>query len=111
MARWSRFPRTVPTSQAVLSAYANYQFERADILGDVDCDMVCVEAGRPPLTATSQLVVMSDGLLVQLRAYCAALSAVLHRRKRLCEGGAGLLSRDYGLGLDSNAVLTVRTFL
>ena len=31
----SRFPRTVPASDAVLSSYADYQHERAEILGQV----------------------------------------------------------------------------
>jgi integrase/recombinase XerD len=47
----SRFPRTVPTSQTVLSAYADYQFERAEILGDDDCDMVFVNLYHEPLGA------------------------------------------------------------
>ena len=47
----SRFPRTVPTSLAVLSAYADYQFERAEILGDDDCDMVFVNLYHEPLGA------------------------------------------------------------
>ena len=38
----SRFPRTVPTSQAVQSAYVDCRFERTEILGDDDCDMVFV---------------------------------------------------------------------
>lgn len=38
----SRFPRTVPATQAVLSTYADYQIERMEILGDADCDMVFV---------------------------------------------------------------------
>jgi integrase/recombinase XerD len=38
----SRFARIVPMSQAVLAAYADYQFERAEILGGDDCDMVFV---------------------------------------------------------------------
>jgi hypothetical protein len=36
------FPRTVPTSQAVQSAYVDCRFERTEILGDDDCDMVFV---------------------------------------------------------------------
>lgn len=47
----SRFPRTVPASDAVLSAYADYQFERAEILGDDDCDMVFVNLYHEPLGA------------------------------------------------------------
>lgn len=38
----SRFPSTVPATQAVLSRYADYQIERMEILGDADCDMVFV---------------------------------------------------------------------
>jgi integrase/recombinase XerD len=47
----SRFPRTVPASDAVLSRYADYQFERAEILGDDDCDMVLVNLYHEPLGA------------------------------------------------------------
>jgi integrase/recombinase XerD len=47
----SRFPRMVPASEAVLSAYADYQFERAEILGDDDCDMVFVNLYHEPLGA------------------------------------------------------------
>jgi site-specific recombinase XerD len=47
----SRFARTVPTSQAVLSSYADYQFERTEILGDDDCDMVFVNLYHEPLGA------------------------------------------------------------
>ena len=45
----SRFPRTVPASQAVLSTYADYQFERTEILGGDDCDMVFVNLYHEPL--------------------------------------------------------------
>lgn len=47
----SRFPRTVPASDTVLLAYADYQFERAEILGDDDCDMVFVNLYHEPLGA------------------------------------------------------------
>lgn len=47
----SRFARTVPASEAVLSAYADYQFERAEIIGDDDCDMVFVNLYHEPLGA------------------------------------------------------------
>ncbi len=47
----SRFPRTVPASDAVLSSYADYQHERAEILGEDDCDMVFVNLYREPLGA------------------------------------------------------------
>jgi integrase len=47
----SRFPRTVPASDAVLSSYAGYQHERAGILGEDDCDMVFVNLYREPLGA------------------------------------------------------------
>src|ERR1700745_78320 len=43
----SRFPRTVPTSQAVQSAYVDCRFERTEILGDGDCDMVFVAGATP----------------------------------------------------------------
>ena len=48
----SRFPRTVPASDAVLSSYADYQHERAEILGEEDdCDLVFVNLYREPLGA------------------------------------------------------------
>jgi integrase len=47
----SRFPRTVPASDAVLSSYACYQHERAEILGEDDCDLVFVNLYREPLGA------------------------------------------------------------
>ena len=48
----SRFPRTVPASDAVLAGYAGYQHERAEILGEEDdCDMVFVNPYREPLGA------------------------------------------------------------
>lgn len=45
----SRFPRTVPTSEAVLAAYTDYQFERDEILGNDDNDMVFVNLYHEPL--------------------------------------------------------------
>jgi integrase len=47
----SRFPRTVPASDAVLSSFAGYQHERAEILGGDDCDLVFVNLYREPLGA------------------------------------------------------------
>ena len=48
----SRFPRTVPASDAVMSSYADYQHERAEILGEEDdCDLVFVNLYREPLGA------------------------------------------------------------
>lgn len=47
----SRFPRTVPASEAVLVAYSDYQFERAEILGFDDSDMVFVNLYHDPLGA------------------------------------------------------------
>jgi integrase len=47
----SRFPRTVPASEAVLLAYGDYQFERGEILGDDDSDMVFVNLYHQPLGA------------------------------------------------------------
>jgi integrase len=48
----SRFPRTVPASDAVLAGYADYQHERTEILGEEDdCDMVFVNLYRDPLGA------------------------------------------------------------
>jgi integrase/recombinase XerD len=47
----SRFPRTVPASDAVLAGYGDYQHERAEILGEDGCDMVFVNLYREPLGA------------------------------------------------------------
>ncbi len=47
----SRFPRTVPASDAVLSSYADYQHERAEIIGEDGCDMVFVNLYHEPLGA------------------------------------------------------------
>lgn len=47
----SRFARTVPASEAVLAAYADYCFERSEILGDDGCDMVFVNLYHEPLGA------------------------------------------------------------
>jgi len=47
----SPFPRSVPASDAVLGAHADYQFERAEILGEDGCDMVLVNLYHPPLGA------------------------------------------------------------
>lgn len=44
----SRFPRTVPTSDAVLAAYADYQFERAEVVGEEGTDMVLVNLYHEP---------------------------------------------------------------
>jgi site-specific recombinase XerD len=65
----SRFPRTVPTSQAVLSAYADYQFERAEILGDDDCDMVFVNLYHEPLGA-SMTYRAAKGFFERLASEC-----------------------------------------
>jgi integrase/recombinase XerD len=46
----SRFPRTVPASDAVLSAYADYQHERAALSGD-GTDLVLVNLYHQPLGA------------------------------------------------------------
>jgi integrase len=47
----SRFPRTVPASDAVLASYAGCQHERAEILGEDACDMVFVNLYHEPLGA------------------------------------------------------------
>jgi integrase/recombinase XerD len=46
----SRFPRTVPASDAVLSSYADYQYERAALSGD-GTDLVLVNLYHQPLGA------------------------------------------------------------
>jgi hypothetical protein len=72
----SRFPRTVPATQAVLSRYADYQIERMDILGDADCDMVFVA-----LYHENRWVRRSH--IVHIAVLCAA-----GHRLRLCGTGA-----------------------
>ncbi len=47
----SRFPRTVPASDAVLSAYGDYQHERAGLVGEQRSDLVLVNLYREPLGA------------------------------------------------------------
>lgn len=47
----SRFPRSVPASDAVLGAYADYQAERDEVLDDNDCDLVLVNLYHEPLGA------------------------------------------------------------
>jgi integrase/recombinase XerD len=47
----SRFPRTVPASDAVLASYADYQHERAEVLGGGGCDLVFVNLYHEPLGA------------------------------------------------------------
>lgn len=45
----SRFPRTVPASDAVLGTYGDYQVERSSLLGADDNDMVLVNLYHQPL--------------------------------------------------------------
>jgi integrase/recombinase XerD len=47
----SRFPRTVPASDAVLAGYGDYQHERAGLPGGEDSDMVLVNLYHEPLGA------------------------------------------------------------
>jgi integrase/recombinase XerD len=47
----SRFSRTVPASDAVLQAYADYQVERAELVGEDGCDMVFVNLYHAPIGA------------------------------------------------------------
>ncbi len=47
----SRFPRTVPASDAVLSSYADYQYERAGLAGGDGTDLVLVNLYHQPLGA------------------------------------------------------------
>jgi len=45
----SRYPRTVPASDAVLNTYADYQVERAELVGRDESDMVFVNLYHEPL--------------------------------------------------------------
>lgn len=47
----SRFPRTVPVSDAVLAAYADYQHERVGLVGEEATEMVLVNLYHAPLGA------------------------------------------------------------
>ncbi len=47
----SRFPRTVPASDAVLAGYADYQHERAGLVGERSTEMVLVNLYHQPLGA------------------------------------------------------------
>ena len=47
----SRFPRSVPASDAVLAGYADYQWERAALTGDDGTDLVLVNLYHEPLGA------------------------------------------------------------
>jgi hypothetical protein len=47
----SRFPRTVPASDAVLAAYADYQHERAGLVSDDRTEMMLVNLYHAPLGA------------------------------------------------------------
>jgi integrase len=47
----SRFPRSVPASDAVLASYADYQHERAILIGEDGSDLVLVNCYHEPLGA------------------------------------------------------------
>jgi integrase/recombinase XerD len=47
----SRFPRTVPASEAVLDSYADYQHERSGLAGDDGTDLVLVNLYHEPVGA------------------------------------------------------------
>ncbi|MGH3512526.1 MAG: tyrosine-type recombinase/integrase [Pseudonocardiaceae bacterium] len=47
----SRFPRTVPASDAVLASYADYQHERGELVGGDGSEMVLVNLYHQPLGA------------------------------------------------------------
>jgi site-specific recombinase XerD len=47
----SRFPRTVPVSDVVLASYADYQHERAELVGEAGTEMVLVNLYHQPLGA------------------------------------------------------------
>ncbi|MGH3303144.1 MAG: tyrosine-type recombinase/integrase [Streptosporangiaceae bacterium] len=47
----SRFPRSVPASDAVLASYADYQYERAGLAGEGGTDLVLVNLYHDPVGA------------------------------------------------------------
>jgi len=65
----SRFPRTVPVSDAVLASYAGCQHERAEILGEDACDMVFVNLYHEPLGA-AMTYRAAKGFFDRLAAEC-----------------------------------------
>jgi integrase len=67
----SRFPRTVPASEAMLLAYADYQFERGEILGDddIDIDMVFVNLYHEPF-GTPMSYRVAKGFFERLAKEC-----------------------------------------
>ncbi|HVA75874.1 MAG TPA: tyrosine-type recombinase/integrase [Acidimicrobiales bacterium] len=65
----SRFPRMVPASEAVLLAYADYQFERGEILGADDDDMVFVNLYHQPF-GTPMTYRAAKGFFERLARQC-----------------------------------------
>jgi integrase/recombinase XerD len=65
----SRFPRTVPASDAVLASYVGCQHERAEILGEDACDMVFVNLYHEPLGA-AMTYRAAKGFFDRLAAEC-----------------------------------------
>jgi integrase len=65
----SRFPRSVPASEAVLAAYADYQFERARVPGGDESDMVFVNLYHEPLGAP-MVYRAAKGFFDRLSAEC-----------------------------------------
>jgi integrase/recombinase XerD len=65
----SRFPRSVPASEAVLATYADYQFERAGVAGGDDSDMVFVNLYHEPLGAP-MVYRAAKGFFERLSAEC-----------------------------------------
>ena len=66
----SRFPRSVPASEALISAYADYCFERSEALGDEDGnDMVLVNLYHEPV-GTAMTYHSTKKLFDRLAARC-----------------------------------------
>ncbi|MGH9293516.1 MAG: tyrosine-type recombinase/integrase [Acidimicrobiales bacterium] len=65
----SRFPRTVPASGALCSAYTDYFLERSGILGDDDNDMVFVNLYHAPL-GTAMTYRAAKGFFDRLQREC-----------------------------------------
>lgn len=64
-----RIPRSVPASEAVLAAYIDYQFERCEIPGGDDSDMVFVNLYHEPLGAP-MVYRAAKGFFDRLAAEC-----------------------------------------
>ena len=104
----SRFPRTVPVSDAVLAGYGDYQHERAELVGEDGTEMVLVNLYHQPLGAPMTYRAAKgffDRLARRVRIPGPTAHAAPHRGHQLGEGrgrsgrGAGV-ARPRVAGVD-----------